>query len=78
VLLPDRDRISMPLFLDPAWDAVVSPLPGHEPERHRVAARPAGRWDDVSVFDGPAVYGDYLLAKVARVFPDLYREVMGS
>jgi isopenicillin N synthase-like dioxygenase len=78
VALPDRDRISMPLFLDPAWDAVVAPLPGHGPDTDRAAAPPAGRWDDVSVFDGAAVYGDYLLAKVARVFPDLYREVMGS
>ena len=78
VALPDRDRISMALFLDPAWDAVVAPLPGHEPDTDRAAARSAGRWDDVSVFDGAAVYGDYLLAKVARVFPDLYREVMGS
>jgi isopenicillin N synthase-like dioxygenase len=60
-----RDRLSFPLFFDPAFDAVIRPLPGRE------NAPPGERWDgaDLAAFHGP--YGDYLLAKVGKVFPDL-------
>ena len=36
----------------------------------------AARWDraNVHAFDG--TYGDYLLAKVGKVFPDLIRQVL--
>jgi hypothetical protein len=54
----------MPFFFDPGWDARVAPL--------RAGERGAGaRWDgaDPHLFDGP--YGDYVWAKVAKVFPDL-------
>ena len=64
------DRLSFPFFLDPSWDAVVDRLP--------IVDRPsdddgAARWDRTSVHgDGAAgTYGDYLLAKVAKVFPAL-------
>lgn len=60
-------RLSFPLFLDPSWDATVPPLELGE------AAGPApARWDggDPTAFEGP--YGDYLTAKVQRVFPDLW------
>lgn len=61
-----RDRLSFPFFFDPTWDAVVQPLP----------LEPAGesesdRWDGRSVFEFEGTYGDYLLAKVSKVFPDL-------
>ena len=44
-------------------------------------APPAGdgatdRWDGTSVHDFEGTYGDYLLAKVAKVFPDLGTEVL--
>ena len=63
-----RDRLSYPFFLDPGWESVVRRLAlADEPppdDAHR-------RWDraDVHAWEGP--YGDYLLAKVAKVFPDL-------
>ena len=69
-------RYSFPFFFDPSFDArlesVVDRLPPalrREAARRRAAA-PA-RWDgkDVNLFDG--TYGDYLLAKVSRVFPEL-------
>lgn len=64
-----RDRLSWPLFFDPAFDAVVEPLPVEGS-----AAREA-RWDeaDLAAITGP--YGDYLLGKVGKVFPDLKRSV---
>jgi isopenicillin N synthase-like dioxygenase len=72
-----EDRLSFPLFLDPSWDAVVEPLPAGSAGRAGRAGRAgprdgAGeRWDgqDVHLWEGP--YGDYLTAKVAKVFPQL-------
>ncbi|HET6663440.1 MAG TPA: 2-oxoglutarate and iron-dependent oxygenase domain-containing protein, partial [Acidimicrobiales bacterium] len=61
-----RGRLSFPFFLDPSWDAVCRPLPlaGAPP------ADDAGRrWDGTSVRAWDGVYGDYLTAKVAKVFP---------
>lgn len=69
VAVPDADRISMPLFLDPGWDVVVRPLPlaprAHIPSPHE-------RWDgeDLHALSGP--YSEYLLSRVARVFPELF------
>ena len=69
------DRLSFPLFLDPGWDAEVLPVPGMEqpPEAGDGAD---DRWDGASVHDWSGTYGDYLLAKVSRVFPALRDEVL--
>lgn len=66
------DRLSFPLFLDPAWDAEVLPVPtlGAVPD-----AEPA-RWDGASVHEWSGTYGDYVLTKVGRVFPTLRDEVL--
>ena len=68
-----RERLSWPLFFDPDFTATVTPLPQHA----RIAAEAvdadrARRWDGASVlapFEG--TYGDYLLGKVGKVFPQL-------
>jgi isopenicillin N synthase-like dioxygenase len=62
------ERLSFPFFLDPSWDAEVDRLP--------IVERPvddgaAERWDHASVHGFTGTYGDYLLGKVARVFPEL-------
>jgi isopenicillin N synthase-like dioxygenase len=67
-----RGRLSFPFFFDPAFDARIVPLP--EYAAHRQDDR-AERWDGASVHDLTGTYGDYLLGKVAKVFPDLRREV---
>lgn len=69
---PHTDRISMPLFLDPGWDVVVEPLPSPTCRDHHTER---ARWDgeDVHEVDGP--YSEYLLSRVQRVFPDLFRQV---
>lgn len=64
----DADRLSFPFFLDPAWDARVERLP--------IVDRPpagieADRWDRANVHGYTGTYGDYILGKVAKVFPDL-------
>ena len=60
-----RERLSFPFFLDPDFAAEVPPLP----DRAVPGGRP--RWDGASplAFDG--TYGEYLTAKVAKVFPAL-------
>lgn len=62
-------RYSWPFFLDPAFDAQVAPLPGAQVRP--VALDAAERWDRASVHTLSGTYGDYLRAKVARVFPAL-------
>jgi isopenicillin N synthase-like dioxygenase len=70
--LSGRARLSFPFFLDPGFADEVPPLPG------RAAAAGDGnkRWDgqDLRAFTG--TYGDYLLSKVSKVFPQLRRDVL--
>jgi isopenicillin N synthase-like dioxygenase len=72
-----RDRLSFPLFFDPDFAAEVRPLP------HRAVADDAlveqdrqRRWDGASVHVFEGTYGDYLMAKVSRVFPHLFGRVL--
>jgi len=66
-----RDRLSFPFFFDPDFSASVPPLPSH------AAVRPDGRrrWDGQSPLAFEGTYGDYLTAKVAKVFPELRAEL---
>ena len=64
-----RSRISMPFFFDPAFDAVLQPIQGISPQ---TACRSStNRWDGRDLRQVEGTYGDYLLSKVAKVFPDL-------
>jgi isopenicillin N synthase-like dioxygenase len=67
-----RGRLSFPYFFDPSWDAQVMPLPldGSPP-----ADDADRRWDGASVHAWTGRYGDYQAAKVAKVFPDLFKRV---
>jgi isopenicillin N synthase-like dioxygenase len=66
-----NERLSFPFFLDPDFGAEVPPLPG----RASTGADGERRWDgqDLRAFTG--TYGDYLVAKVSKVFPQLSRDV---
>jgi isopenicillin N synthase-like dioxygenase len=59
-----RERLSFPFFFDPDFTAHVPPLPGR--------ARVDGA--DLQAFTG--TYGDYLLGKVGKVFPQLGADVL--
>jgi isopenicillin N synthase-like dioxygenase len=67
-----RGRLSFPFFFDPGWDAEVRELPD--------LGDPAGpappRWDDADLRDISGTYGDYLIDKVAKVFPALRDDVL--
>jgi len=65
-----RDRLSMPLFIDPDFDSRVVPIRSpKEDDRDR-------RWDGASVHLFEGTYGDYVMRKVGKVFPDLGRAVL--
>jgi isopenicillin N synthase-like dioxygenase len=68
-------RLSFPFFFDPSWDARVVPLP-LDGSPHADQGR--ARWDGTDVLAWDGTYGDYLTAKVARVFPDLFAGVTGG
>jgi isopenicillin N synthase-like dioxygenase len=68
-----RSRYSWPFFFDPAFDAEVVPLPGslvRPPEQDA-----AERWDRSSVHGLRGTYGEYLVSKVSKVFPQLAQRV---
>jgi isopenicillin N synthase-like dioxygenase len=66
-------RVSFAFFFDPSWDAEVRALPLEEGPS---PAPSAPRWDGANVHELTGTYGDYLLAKVAKVFPDLGDRVL--
>ena len=68
-----RDRLSFPFFFDPNFDARIAPIV--KPDASVVSGDRGERWDRASVHEFEGTYGDYLLAKVSRVFPQLRRKV---
>ena len=68
-----HDRYSLPFFLDPGWDAAVTPL-SIDDEWHVPADRQA-RWDRANLSNVTGTYGEWLTTKVARVFPALANQV---
>jgi isopenicillin N synthase-like dioxygenase len=66
-----ESRLSFPFFFDPGWEAEIVPLPAHASARDDSGER----WDRANVHAWSGTYGDYLLAKVSKVFPELARAV---
>ncbi len=68
-----RDRLSFPFFFDPNFNAEVRPVEGLQidfrDDRHE-------RWDRASVHELSGTYGNYLLKKVSKVFPELRQAVL--
>jgi isopenicillin N synthase-like dioxygenase len=69
--LSGHDRLSFPLFFDPDFMAPMHPLPAVATDSALRDADRAERWDRASVHEFEGTYGDYLLGKVAKVFPQL-------
>lgn len=68
-----RSRLSFPFFYDPDFEAVMEPI-------FTDLAEGAGqqRWDGADVHAYAGTYGDYLKAKVGRVFPGLASASSGA
>jgi isopenicillin N synthase-like dioxygenase len=61
------ERYSYPFFFDPGFHAIVRPLPlSAEFKPSRVT-----RWDNQDLYAYEGSYGDYLISKVSKVFPEL-------
>jgi hypothetical protein len=76
-----RDRFSFPFFFDPGFSAEIPPLPGRAAARGGSRTGRQGdsgepRWDGQNLHAFSGTYGDYLLGKVSRVFPQLRQEVL--
>ncbi len=67
------ERLSLVLFLDPAFDTKLEPLPGVAAESDR--PHTDVRWDRIDPHAAQGTYGEYLLSKVTKVFPDLATRV---
>ena len=68
-----RDRLSIPLFFDPDFDARVQPVPGSGPGMDDSGRR----WDGANLQAFAGTYGDYVTGKVGKVFPELRRSISG-
>jgi isopenicillin N synthase-like dioxygenase len=67
-----HDRLSFPFFFDPNFNAEVRPIEVNVSlgdDRNE-------RWDRASVHEFSGTYGEYLLKKVSKVFPQLRREAL--
>ena len=64
-----RERISFPFFFDPGFDTRVAPIDPDASPRDDSEER----WDGWSPHAFEGTYGDYLIGKVAKVFPELGR-----
>lgn len=66
-----QGRLSFPFFFDPGFDARVHPIP----TRQAAIDDSAQRWDGENIHEFDATYGEYILGKVSRVFPQLRSEI---
>jgi isopenicillin N synthase-like dioxygenase len=71
--LSTQSRLSFPFFFDPNFDAEVKRI--EIPETQMLADDKSDRWDKASVHEFRGTYGDYVLNKVSKVFPELRRTV---
>ncbi len=70
--LSGKHRLSFPFFFDPNFNVEVKPIALNgvvlnDDKRER--------WDGASVHDFRGTYGDYVLGKVSKVFPELRKTV---
>ena len=69
----DQSRYSYPFFFDPNFEALVKPVDlthTDVPDQNH-----SDRWDQTNIHTFEGTYGDYLLAKVSKVFPELRRNL---
>lgn len=67
-------RLSFPFFFDPGFEAEIEPI--EFVDTRKIEDDQAQRWDRASVHAFQGTYGEYLLEKVGRVFPDLTSEAV--
>jgi isopenicillin N synthase-like dioxygenase len=73
--LSASNRLSFPFFFDPNFNVEVKPI---ELNDIVVNDNKDERWDKASVHEFRGTYGEYLLNKVSKVFPELRQTVLQS
>ena len=68
-----RDRLSFPFFFDPGFFSRVQPI--DIPQHIAPADDASERWDGANIHAFDGTYGEYLLNKVRKVFPQLQQAV---
>lgn len=69
-----RDRLSFPFFFDPNFHVEVRRI--ETPETSKLHDDKDERWDKTSVHAFEGKYGDYLMSKVSKVFPELGKKFL--
>lgn len=69
-----HDRLSFPFFFDPNFESEIKPIEFANPATLQDDRN--DRWDKASVHDFSGTYGDYVLNKVSKVFPELRQNVI--
>ena len=69
-----RSRLSFPFFFDPAFDAHIEAI--DLSGMRLLEDDKEERWDHTSVHEFEGTYGDYVLGKVSKVFPELRQSVI--
>lgn len=67
------DRLSFPLFFDPGFDTIIEKVEHINADDNLQAEK---RWDNANVHDFGGTYGEYLINKISKVFPELKNEVL--
>jgi isopenicillin N synthase-like dioxygenase len=62
-----KSRYSFPVFFDPGFDTKISTIASNKTLHNS----PSERWDHANIHDFEGTYGEYILKKVGKVFPDL-------
>lgn len=67
-----KSRLSFPLFFDPGFDTVIERIENIPPNVNDAPPR----WDNADVHQFGGTYGQYLLGKIGKVFPELGEQVL--
>jgi isopenicillin N synthase-like dioxygenase len=62
-----KDRYSFPLFFDPGFDVKIERIENIT----TIEDNSDQRWDQANVHDFEGTYGEYLMRKIGKVFPEL-------
>ena len=68
-----KSRLSFPFFFDPNFEAEVHAIPL---KQLKVNTSDYQRWDGKNIHDFQGTYGDYVLGKVSKVFPQLKKAIV--
>ncbi len=67
-----KSRYSFPVFFDPGFETTVKHIEQLKP----VDSANYERWDKTNLAEVSGTYGQYILGKVGKVFPDLLKEIL--